>query len=134
MRVGSSGGAATPVVAGGTRSLRLPFRHRRRRRRAFPPLFLACTCLLVLKGNIQIFFKSPQVSGDKTMTLDVSRHDTVEDIKVKIQEKEGTPVHIQRLIFDCHHLKNHLTVAQCNIQRGSTIHSFLSWSVPELSL
>ncbi len=68
------------------------------------------------------------------MTLDVSPHDTVEDIKVKIQEKEGTPVHIQRLIFDCHHLKNHLTVSQCNIQRGSTIHSFLSWSVPELSL
>lgn len=82
---------------------------------------------------MQIFFKSPQVSGDKTMTLDVFPNDTVEDIKLKIQTKEGTPVHIQRLIYNCSHLENDLTVAQCGIQRGSTIHSFLSWSVPELS-
>lgn len=68
------------------------------------------------------------------MTLDVFPHDTVEDMKLKIQTKEGTPVDFQRLVYNCRHLEDHHTVAQCNIQRGSTIHSFLSWSVPELSL
>jgi ubiquitin C len=73
-------------------------------------------------GGMQIFVKTLTA---RSITLEVDSNDTIEQVKMKLADKDGIPANEQRLIFGAKPLEDGCTLAEYNITKESTLHQVL---------
>jgi ubiquitin len=66
---------------------------------------------------------------NRTITLDVEPSNSIEDVKAKIQDKEGIPPNRQRLIFAGQELADYRILNYYNIAINSMLHIVLKPSI-----
>ena len=76
----------------------------------------------MINVQMQIFVKT--LTG-KTITLNVEPSDSIYDVQVQIEGREGIPTDQQRLIFTGKQLGAELTLSDYNVERDSTLHLVL---------
>ena len=65
-------------------------------------------------------------SAGRSIVLDVESDETIEILKIKIEEKEGISKSIQRLLHKGNILENNTSFGDCNIEKESTLHLYFN--------